>query len=145
MRNLAAAQASFSGLHVSTLRSQAPPAFLDTQRIQSSASPEKRKETRMNFLYLFFFWSILLCFINEIHFCLAHKSVQHSNMLSLNYDSVCAPVQELKAHFLVAQQLWWSLFSGESVTDSPAVNSRVMLRAKTNSFIVLFVCAACGS
>lgn len=36
------------------------------------------------------------------------------------------------------EQLRLCLYSGESVTDSPAVNSRAMVRAKTNSFIVLF-------
>lgn len=46
------------------------------------------------------------------------------------------------ADVTVAQQPRLCLFSGESVADSPAVNSRATLRAKTNNFIVLFSTAA---
>lgn len=48
VRNLVAAQASFPGLHVSTLRSQAPPASLETQRWQSRVSPKKKKKDISN-------------------------------------------------------------------------------------------------
>lgn len=48
------------------------------------------------------------------------------------------------ADVTVAQQPRLCLFSGESVADSPAVNSRATLRAKTNNFIVLFSTAAYG-
>lgn len=43
LRNLAAAQPLFSGLHVSTVSSQVPPALFGTQRWQFRASPGNQK------------------------------------------------------------------------------------------------------
>lgn len=67
LRNLAAAQPSFSGRHVSTVVSQVPPAFLGTQRWQSSASPgKKQRERRKKCVSRCFF---LLASVILIQFC----------------------------------------------------------------------------
>ncbi len=66
------------------------------------------------------------------------------NLLQNEKNAFWAPAQwRLKeiADVPVAQQQRLCLFSGESVTDSPAVNSSATVKAKTNSFIVLFSAA----
>lgn len=46
LRKLAEAHPFFSGLHVSTVSSQLPPALFGTQRWQSRASPENQEIER---------------------------------------------------------------------------------------------------
>lgn len=64
LRNLAAAQPSFSGLQVSTVSSQAPPALWGTHRWQSSASPENKKKT-----YFSHCFSFSVASVYRINFC----------------------------------------------------------------------------
>lgn len=56
LRNRVAAQPSFSGLQVSTVSSQVPPAFLGTQWWQFRASPGNNKSKKTFQPLSFFFW-----------------------------------------------------------------------------------------